>query len=109
MVFLLGGSLIVVLGGCNTVFQTVAQNNMRGRVMAIHIVAVFGLPPIGSLAVGWGSEIFGLRPTLCVAGVLCLLGSLQFGRYYSRVRASIRPIYVKLGIIVPSMEGSQLS
>ncbi len=47
-----GMAAILQLNNTNTLFQTLAPSNLRGRVLAMHIWALAGISPIGDLAFG---------------------------------------------------------
>ena len=51
-----GGAIIMQLNTTNTLFQTLAPERLRGRVLAMHIWAVNGISPFGVLAFGWLAE-----------------------------------------------------
>ena len=57
----------------NTMLQTEAPDELRGRVMGFYSFMVLGLAPFGSLQAGWVAEHFGVRVAFAVGGVMCLL------------------------------------
>jgi MFS family permease len=69
--------LLVVVGGTSVLFRTVATSlvqlraepEMRGRVMALLILATGGTTTIGGPLVGWLGEEFGPRAGFVVGGV----------------------------------------
>lgn len=69
--------LLVVVGGTSVLFRTVATSliqlradrEMRGRVMALLILATGGTTTIGGPLVGWLGEQFGPRAGFMVGGV----------------------------------------
>jgi hypothetical protein len=48
-----GGAVIMQLNTTNTLFQMLAPERLRGRVLAMHIWAVNGISPFGVLVFGW--------------------------------------------------------
>ena len=60
--------------GCNTLIQTLVQNDMRGRVMGIYAITFFGLAPLGNLLLGWLASKFGVQYAFAFGGfwVLCM-------------------------------------
>ena len=62
-------------------------------------MAFMGMAPLGSLLAGALSEALGAQVTVRLGGVCCLAGSALFLFRLPRLRASIRPIYVRLGIL----------
>ncbi len=73
-----GMGLMVQIASCNTLLQTIVEDNKRGRVMAFFLMAYFGTMPFGSLAAGAVSTRIGAPYTLALGGVICLLGSVWF-------------------------------
>lgn len=113
MVFALSSNLILSLGAlaiggfgamtliasCNTVLQTILDEDKRGRVMSFFTMAFMGMAPFGSLGAGTMSDIIGPRETLLIGGGGCLVGALLFARHLPRIREKVRPIYQRMGII----------
>ena len=75
---------MVVLGFCsintvaasNALIQSLVENHMRGRVMAIFSMAFFGLSPVGNLMVGWLAPHIGVVRTLLGCALVVLTMSL---------------------------------
>lgn len=66
----------------NTVFQYLAPEHLRGRVLSMHVWALAGLSPVGTLAFGEVAERYGISTALMVGGsvvVLFALWGLRFG------------------------------
>jgi|TARA_B100001939_G_scaffold330419_1_gene327571 MFS family permease len=55
-----------------TMIQTVAEDHMRGRVLALYGMIWIGFAGIGALIVGGLADLLGLRVPLAAAGILCL-------------------------------------
>jgi len=54
---------------------------MRGRVVSMYAMITHGGPAIGAIAVGVAADIFGLRPTFAVCGLLAIcVGIWVLGR-----------------------------
>ncbi|MET0285116.1 MAG: MFS transporter [Polyangiales bacterium] len=100
-----GAGMMMQLAACNTIVQTLVDEDKRGRVMALYSMAVFGVMPFGSLIAGRLSDAFGAGNTLLVGGAICCGASLSFRNTLPRLRDHIRPIYVRLGIL-PELESS---
>jgi MFS family permease len=66
---------IMALNGiaANTMLQSEAPDELRGRVMGFYSFMVLGLAPFGSLQAGWLAERFGVRFAFGLGGLLCLL------------------------------------
>lgn len=64
------GSIVSVVAS-NGLIQSLVQDHMRGRVMAIYSMAFFGLIPLGHLLVGYAARHISPRSVLlvCAAGI----------------------------------------
>ncbi|MEZ0336300.1 MAG: MFS transporter [Gemmatimonadales bacterium] len=80
--------LLFTLTGCtmalngilaNTMLQLQAPDHLRGRVMGFYSFTVLGMAPFGALQAGWVSEHFGVRTSLALGGVVCLVVALGVG------------------------------
>lgn len=65
---------INTVAASNALIQSLVDNQMRGRVMAIFSMAFFGLSPIGNLLVGWLAPQIGVQATLlgCAGAIFAL-------------------------------------
>ena len=73
-----GGGFLAVISTTNTAVQTIVADHIRGRVMAVRIMAFTGAYPIGALVQGWIADRVGARPTVAGAGILLVLAALWF-------------------------------
>ena len=65
----------------NTLLQTTADPEMRGRVISFYAMAFFGMQPFGGLIVGSVSKWIGAPNTLLGEGIFALLIGLFHFRY----------------------------
>jgi predicted MFS family arabinose efflux permease len=84
LLMLTGASSIFFAAMCNTTIQLAASPEMRGRVMALYVVAFLGSTPIGGPIVGFVGQAFGGRASLAVGGVATLLAAALGWRWMSR-------------------------
>ena len=98
-----GGMTLVA--SCNTVLQTILDEDKRGRVMSFFTMAFIGMAPFGSLGAGSMAGIFGPRNTLLLGSAGCLIGAAIFARHLPRIREKVRPIYLRMGIIQEVADG----
>lgn len=72
----IGFCSINTVAASNALIQSLVEDEMRGRVMAVFSMAFFGLSPVGSLAVGYAARHIGARATLlaCAAAILVMAG-----------------------------------
>jgi MFS family permease len=96
---LAGFGAMTLVASCNTVLQTILDEDKRGRVMSFFTMAFIGMAPFGSLGAGAMAGIIGPRDTLLIGGGGCLVGAAIFARQLPHIREIIRPIYVRMGII----------
>ena len=99
LIFLAGMGMIQQMASTNTILQTVAGEQMRGRVMSYYTMAFVGMAPWGSLLAGTLASRIGAPHTLLLNGTCCLLGAAWFMTRLPSVRAAIRPVYQELGIL----------
>jgi MFS family permease len=105
VLFVIGFGMMVQMAASNTLLQTIIAEDKRGRVMSFYTMAFLGMAPLGSLLTGTLADWFGAQITLLINGSLCLAGAAFFGLYLPRLRALVRPIYVRLNILPPVTAG----
>jgi MFS family permease len=97
-----GFGMMQGLTASNTILQTLVDEKMRGRVMSYYTMAFMGMAPFGSLMAGAMAHTIGAQRTVIVNGAACILGALWFWTQLKTIRAQMRPIYQKLGIVPQS-------
>jgi MFS family permease len=100
-----GFAMMVQMGASNTVVQTIVDDDKRGRVMSLYTMAFMGMAPLGSLITGFLAGLYGPAMAVRVGGLGCLVGALLFGLQFQRLRAAVRPIYVRMGILPEMTSG----
>lgn len=73
---LAGLSTISQFNTTNTLFQLLSPDRLRGRVLAMHIWAISGVAPFGTLAFGWIAREVSLRAALMAGGTLVGIGAV---------------------------------
>lgn len=81
-----GGAAIMQFNTTNALFQTLSPPHLRGRVIAMHVWALAGMSPIGSLLFGWianstrtakvDSITGGIPLILLLGGVIVFVGAI---------------------------------
>jgi MFS family permease len=94
-----GFSIMVNMGSSNTIVQTIVDEDKRGRVMSLYTMAFMGMAPLGSLLAGLAAEQWGAASAVRLGGCCCLAGAAVFTWRFHRLRALVRPIYARLGIL----------
>jgi MFS family permease len=84
---------------CNTIIQTVVEEDKRGRVMSFHAMASMGTMPFGSLIAGIVASHLGAPHAVLISAGCCVVGSFFFARKVPSLRSATRPVYIALGII----------
>ncbi|MGH2884906.1 MAG: MFS transporter, partial [Solirubrobacteraceae bacterium] len=78
-----GAASVVYSSSTNGTLQIRADPSMRGRVVALYIMAFMGSTAIGGPLVGVAGQVFGPRASLGVGAVGCLAAvvlALAFGQ-----------------------------
>ena len=52
LMFITGLGMITQMAACNTIIQTIVDDDKRGRVMSFYVMAFIGTAPFGSLLAG---------------------------------------------------------
>jgi MFS family permease len=107
LMFFAGLGMMMNLASCNTLLQTIVDDEKRGRVMSIFAMAFMGMAPFGSLAAGALAHRIGAGYTLSLGGICCIAGGALFAGKLPIIRKMIRPIYVKKGILPEAGAGLQ--
>lgn len=102
---LVGFGGITFVASCNTILQTILDEDKRGRVMSLFTMAFIGMVPIGSLGAGTIAALIGPRETLLLGAGSCLLGIAFFARQLPAMREKVRPIYRRKGIVGDPADG----
>jgi MFS family permease len=107
MVFV-GFGLMQCASVCNTIVQSLVAEDKRARVMSYYTMAFFGGAPFGSLLAGTLAHRIGAPHTVMFTGACCVVGSLWFTFELPKIRAIMRPIYEKMGLL-PAREIDPIS
>jgi predicted MFS family arabinose efflux permease len=66
-----GWGMLLFFATTNTLLQTTASDEMRGRVMGIWALVFGGITPLGGLLAGALSQSLGLRLTVAMGALIC--------------------------------------
>jgi predicted MFS family arabinose efflux permease len=67
--------LMLLGGSTNTLIQTLARDDMRGRVVALYAMGFMGMIPWGALLSGWVSQQIGVATMVAIGGTVCMLAA----------------------------------
>lgn len=78
LMLITGFGMMVQMASCNTLIQTVVDDDKRGRVMSFYTMAFMGMAPFGSLLAGVLASKIGAPNTLLIGGIATILGAIVF-------------------------------
>jgi MFS family permease len=109
LMFFTGFGMMMQMASSNTLLQTLTDDDKRGRVMSLYVMAFMGTAPFGSFIAGALASVIGAPYTILSGGIVCLLGAIIFAKNLPSLRKHIRPIYIKMGILPEVSHGLQSS
>jgi len=101
---MVGFGMFLTGATCNTILQTMVDEEKRSRVMSYYTMFFIGVAPFGHFLAGWLAEHIGVDRTFVVGGVISLATGLVFWATRASFRAHLRTVYVSRGIIPASEE-----
>jgi MFS family permease len=104
LMLVVGFGMMQGMAASNTIIQTLAPTDKRGRVMSYYTMAFVGMTPFGSLLAGGLAHVMTASWAVVVTGSCCILGAAWFWRQMGAVRAAMLPVYRELGISRPAPE-----
>jgi MFS family permease len=99
-----GCGWMVLIAASNTALQTLADNEMRGRVMSLFSMMLVGMAPFGSLLAGWAADQVGAPLVVAIGGGFCAVAGIVFARQLPRRREAAKPILAARGIILETQQ-----
>jgi MFS family permease len=85
--------MIVNNSACNTMLQSLVDDEKRGRIMSMYTLAFMGTTPFGNLFAGFLANNIGVQSTLLIGGLVCVIGSLIFGSRLGKMRIALNDMY----------------
>jgi MFS family permease len=86
LLMLTGFFQVVHTATTNTLLQSIAQDELRGRVMSVYSLAFLGLMPLGSLLAGAVADRWSPAAWLSVSGLICAGLMLTVLRWAPEIR-----------------------
>lgn len=71
--FAMGVGTLAFLGATNTLIQTLAPDDVRGRAIAVYTMVAIGVVPLGTFVIGGIASIIGLHAAFGIAGAITLV------------------------------------
>jgi len=105
LLVLAGSAMMLATSGCNTILQTIVDDDKRGRVMSFYATALLGVAPLGSLLAGSLASHIGAVSTVQLAGAAGFASALAFARKLPALRKIVWPIYQRIGILPEATTG----
>jgi MFS family permease len=99
---MVGFGMFMTGAACNTIIQTVVDEEKRSRVMSYYTMFFIGIAPFGHYLAGWLAEHVGVRVTFLLGGGLALVTGVVFALQMPTFRSHLRVAYVTRGIIAAS-------
>lgn len=87
-----GFSMMIQMGGSNTLVQRMVPDALRGRVMAVYSMMFMGMAPMGALLAGALADRIGAPTTVAAGGAMCILGAAVFGAKLPALREPARQL-----------------
>jgi len=88
----LGFSLMMQMASSNTIVQSMVDDQKRGRVLSLFVMARRGVESLGSLVFGAVAHAVGTPGTLMIGGTVCLLAVAAFAAKLPSLRQASRSI-----------------
>ncbi len=92
---------------CNTIFQTMVEDEKRSRIMSYYTMFFIGVAPLGHYSAGWLAEHIGAPNTFIVGGAMSLATGILFALQLPSFRSHLRLVYIRRGII-PATEDTRM-
>ena len=108
LMIIIGMGIMLQTASSNTILQTITDDDKRGRVMSLYAMAIMGTAPFGSLLAGFLAKTIGTPGAMLTGGLACLAGAMLFLKKLPALKNTVRPVYVKMGIIPEVSPGMQI-
>lgn len=102
-----GFGVMVQIASINIILQMIVDDDKRGRVLSLLVMAFLGTMPFGSLLIGFIAEYLGAPHTLLLSSLLGIVVIISFAKKLPHIQRMIHPIYVRKGIIPEVAQGLQ--
>ena len=76
IMLIVGFGMMLQMASSNTYVQAMVEDNKRGRVMSLYVIAFMGVMPFGQLLAGALGQHIGVPLTLAVIGIISIISPL---------------------------------
>ncbi len=108
LMMMAGFGMFMVGATCNTILQTLVDEEKRSRVMSYYTMFFIGVAPLGHYSAGWLAEHIGAPLTFVVGGTIAATAGVIFALRMATFRSHLRAAYVRRGII-PASDDTQMA
>lgn len=84
-----GFGMIMQFNATNTLLQSIADEDKRGRIVSLYSLTFMGITPLGSLLAGAIAEHIGVPFTIFSFSVVCLAAAILFGKHVRMIFFSL--------------------
>jgi hypothetical protein len=77
------------MAACNTIVQTVVEDNKRGRLMSFWALSWMAVAPFGSLLAGYLADVLGAPMAVTISGTCAIVAAILFSKSLPRLRADL--------------------
>ena len=107
LMMMAGFGMFMTGAACNTILQSIVEEEKRSRVMSYYTMFFIGVAPFGHYFAGWLAEHIGVSMTFMVSGAVSLATGVLFALQMPTFRSHLRTVYVARGII-PASEDTRI-
>jgi MFS family permease len=75
----IGAAIILAVATTNTLLQSIVPDELRGRVMGVHVTVFLGFAPLTAMIAGTLAQVAGIQGALLVDGAVSLVAAGYFG------------------------------
>ncbi|MBN2092179.1 MFS transporter [candidate division KSB1 bacterium] len=81
-----GFGMMTQMASSNTVLQSIADDDKRGRVISFYTMSFLAFSPFGSLIAGTMASRYGAQRTLLLGAIICLVSVALFSRILCQLK-----------------------
>jgi MFS family permease len=99
LILVSGAAFIINVTSSNMMLQSLVDEHLRGRVMALYTMSVVGMTPLASLSYGFIVRHFGIQTVFMTSGAIAILFGLALRRQIPRMNALAHSALSEKGLI----------